>query len=37
MKNDLTFKNHPLVKEGIVKFYAAFPIVTSDGYTLGTL
>ena len=37
MKTDLTFKNHPLVKEGIVKFYAAFPIVTSDGYTLGTL
>jgi hypothetical protein len=37
MKTDLTFKNHPLVKEGIVKFYAAFPIITSDGYTLGTL
>ena len=37
MKSDLNFKNHPLVKEGIVKFYAAFPIVTSDGYTLGTL
>ena len=37
MKTDLTFKNHPLVKEGIIKFYAAFPIVTSDGYTLGTL
>ena len=37
MKTDLTFKNHPLVKEGIVKFGAAFPIVTSDGYTLGTL
>ena len=37
METDLTFKNHPLVKEGIVKFYAAFPIVTSDGYTLGTL
>lgn len=37
MKTDLNFKNHPLVKEGIVKFYAAFPIVTSDGYTLGTL
>jgi len=37
MKNDLTFKNHPLVKEGVVNFYAAFPIVTSDGYTLGTL
>ena len=37
MKTNLTFKNHPLVKEGIVKFYAAFPIVTSDGYTLGTL
>ena len=37
MKNDLTFKNHPLVKEVVVNFYAAFPIVTSDGYTLGTL
>ncbi len=32
-----TFKNHPLVKQGIVTFYAAFPVITSDGYILGTL
>ncbi len=37
LQEDLLFKNHPLVKDGIVKFYAAFPIVTKDGYTLGTL
>lgn len=37
MNKDERFKNHPLVKEGIVKFYAAFPVVTQDGYTLGTL
>ena len=37
LKEHKAFRNHPLVKNGIVQFYAAFPIVTSDGYTLGTL
>src|SRR5210317_98507 len=39
--NDMTkekrFMFHPAVKDFGVKFYAAFPIVTSDGYILGTL
>ena len=37
MTIDYRFKNHPAVIEFGVKFYAAFPVTTSDGYTLGTL
>ncbi len=37
MHEDKIFKNHPLVEEGFIKFYAGFPIVTGDGYILGTL
>ncbi len=37
MQKDKILKNHPLVKEGFIKFYAGFPIETGDGYTLGTL
>ena len=37
MTIDYRFKNHPAVVDFGVKFYAAFPVVTSDGYTLGTL
>ena len=37
MVKDARFKYHPAVTDFGVKFYAAFPIVTSDGYTLGTL
>ena len=37
MTIDYRFKNHPAVVEFGVKFYAAFPVTTSDGYTLGTL
>ena len=37
MQVDQRFKSHPFVKDGFIKFYAAFPIVTGDGYTLGTL
>ncbi len=37
MTNDYRFKNHPAVVDFGVKFYAAFPVATSDGYTLGTL
>ncbi len=37
MQKDKRFKYHSLVKDGFIKFYAGFPIVTGDGYTLGTL
>ena len=37
MKKDIRFKHHPAVTEIGVMFYAAFPVITSDGYTLGTL
>ena len=37
MTKDKRFMSHPAVKDFGVKFYAAFPIVTSDGYILGTL
>ena len=37
MQKDERFKIHPFVKDGFIKFYAGFPIVTGDGYTLGTL
>ncbi|MDC0227571.1 GAF domain-containing protein [Alphaproteobacteria bacterium] len=37
MRKDDRFKFHPVVTDRGVKFYAAFPIITSDGYMLGTL
>ena len=37
MRKDERFKSHPFVADGSTLFYAAFPIVTGDGYTLGTL
>ena len=37
MVKDARFKYHPAVTDFGVKFYAAFQIVTSDGYILGTL
>ena len=37
MQKDERFKIHPFVKGGLIKFYAGFPIVTGDGYSLGTL
>ena len=37
MTKDKRFMFHPAVQDFGVKFYAAFPIVTSDGYILGTL
>ncbi len=37
MSKDLRFKFHPAVKNNLVKFYAAFPIISKDGYVLGTL
>ena len=37
MKKDKRFMYHPAVTEIGVLFYAAFPVITSDGYTLGTL
>ena len=37
MTIDYRFKNHPAVVDLGVKFYAAFPVTTTDGYTLGTL
>ena len=37
MTKDKRFMLHPAVTEIGVKFYAAFPIITSDGYILGTL
>lgn len=32
---DIRFMNNPLVKDGQVRFYAGFPMITSDGYTVG--
>ena len=37
MSTDKRFKYHPAVVDFGVRFYAAFPVTTSDGYTLGTL
>lgn len=37
LQKDQRFQNHPFVEDGFIKFYAGFPIVTGDGYTLGTL
>ena len=37
MTKDKRFMLHPAVTDIGVKFYAAFPIITSDGYILGTL
>ena len=37
MSKDFRFKFHPAVKNNLVKFYAAFPIISKDGYVLGTL
>ena len=37
MSKDERFQYHPVVTERGVKFYAAFPIITTDGYMLGTL
>lgn len=37
MTKDKRFMFHPAVTDFGVKFYAAFPIVTSHGYILGTL
>ena len=37
MSTDSRFKYHPAVVDFGVKFYAAFPVTTTDGYTLGTL
>jgi hypothetical protein len=37
MAKDKRFKYHPAVTDFGVRFYAAFPVVTSDGYILGTL
>uniref|UniRef100_K3W7P4 GAF domain-containing protein n=1 Tax=Globisporangium ultimum (strain ATCC 200006 / CBS 805.95 / DAOM BR144) TaxID=431595 RepID=K3W7P4_GLOUD len=33
---DLRFMNNPLVTEGQVRFYAGFPLITSDGYIVGS-
>lgn len=33
---DIRFVNNPLVKEGKVRFYAGFPLVTSDGFVVGS-
>jgi hypothetical protein len=37
MKKDKRFMNHPAMTDIGVLFYAAFPVITSDGYILGTL
>ena len=37
LRKDKRFENHPFVADGLIKFYAGFPIITGDGYTLGTL
>ena len=37
MTKDKRFMYHPAVVDFGVKFYAAFPVITSDGYILGTL
>ncbi|GAB9466103.1 Lateral signaling target protein 2 [Globisporangium polare] len=33
---DIRFVNNPLVQEGQVRFYAGFPMITSDGHTVGS-
>lgn len=32
---DVRFVNNPLVRDGQVRFYAGFPMVTTDGFTVG--
>lgn len=34
---DVRFINNPLVKEEKVRFYAGFPLITHDGYIVGSL
>jgi hypothetical protein len=33
---DVRFINNPLVKDGNVRFYAGFPLITSDGHIVGS-
>lgn len=33
---DVRFVNNPLVQDGQVRFYAGFPMITSDGHTVGS-
>ncbi|DAZ96778.1 TPA: hypothetical protein N0F65_005776 [Lagenidium giganteum] len=33
---DIRFINNPLVKEGKIRFYAGFPLITSDGHIVGS-
>lgn len=33
---DVRFVNNPLVQEGQVRFYAGFPMITSDGHVVGS-
>lgn len=33
---DVRFVNNPLVQDGQVRFYAGFPMVTSDGFVVGS-
>ncbi|GLD91870.1 hypothetical protein PINS_up000403 [Pythium insidiosum] len=34
---DIRFANNPVVKEGQIRFYAGFPLVTTDGFIVGSL